>query len=284
MSNNDLLNSYFDGAMSEVEKQDFLNLVSSDPQLEKEFNFQQEVIDGLKNARIAELKARLDNVTIGGGYSSGIISKVALVGGVALIAGLAYYFNQPEVESIEVSPKEVVENIDELIIEDSQENTVDLEEATNTTPIESEDKEENVSATKTKSASKESVEINKPQLVEPVELTQEYDESLEVPGAGLNEKSETSNPVIDVEIDDSKKKYSFHYQLKSGRLFLYGSFDKGLYEILEFNTSKGKTLYLYYKDKYYGLSKAQDEITPLTEVKDSALVNKLERVRIDIKE
>lgn len=284
MSNNDLINSYFEGAMTEVEKKDFLNLISTDPAMKKEFDFQQEVIGGLKNARIAQLKARLDNVAVGGGYSGSIISKVALVGGVALVAGLAFYFSQSSTDTIEVAPKEVVEDVDDLITEQPEQEHGVSEEPSNTLAEEPKAKEEPVDNTSHKPAKKEEVEINKPQLVEPLDLTEEGDEDLEAPEAVLNEKSETSNPVIDVEIDNSKKKYSFHYQLKDGRLFLYGTFDKGLYEILEFNTSKGKTLYLYYKDNYYGLSKTRSEITPLSEVKDAALLNKLEQVRIDIKE
>ncbi|MTI39112.1 hypothetical protein [Fulvivirga lutimaris] len=284
MSNNDLINSYFEGAMTEVEKQDFLNLVSSDPAMKKEFDFQQDVIEGLKNARIAELKARLDNVAVGGGYTGSIISKVAVVGAVALVAGLAYYFNQPSTETIEVAPKEVVEDVNNLITEQPEIEQVASEESSNTMAEESQVNEEPTRITSRKPAKKEEVEINKPQLVEPLDLSEEGDEDLDVPEAVLNKKSETSNPAIDVEIDNSKKKYSFHYQLKDGRLFLYGAFDKGLYEILEFNTSKGKTLYLYYKESYYGLSKTQSEITPLSEVKDAALLNKLEQVRIDIKE
>lgn len=284
MSNNDLINSYFEGAMTEVEKQDFLNLVSTDPLLKKEFDFQHEVIEGLKNARIAELKARLDNVAVGGGYSGSIISKVALVGGVALVAGLAFYFSQSSTDTIEVAPKEVVEDVSNLISEQPEQEDGVSEESSNTLAEEPKTEEEPIHITSRKPAKKEEVEINKPQLVEPLDLTEEGDEDLEAPEAVLNEKSETGNPVIDVEIDNSKKKYSFHYQLKDGRLFLYGTFDKGLYEILEFNTSKGKTLYLYYKDNYYGLSKTQSEITPLSEVKDAALLNKLEQVRIDIKE
>ncbi len=287
MSNNDLLDSYFEGAMSEAEKQDFLNLVSNDSQLNKEFNFQQEVIDGLKSARVAELKARLNNVSVGGGYSGSIISKVAVIGGVALLAGLGYYFNfnEPVTEQIEVSPKEVTEEIDELIADnpETEPEAVEVESADQTTQPEVIEK---IILPKSTQVNKDEadVEINKPQLVEPLEFDEESDEVLEAPEVGLNTKSENSNPVIDVEIDNSKKKYSFHYQLKDGRLFLYGTFDKGLYEILEFNTSKGKTLYLYYKDKYYGLSRTQTAITPLSEVNDATLLNKLEQVRVDIKE
>jgi hypothetical protein len=290
MSKNELLETYFEGSMTEGERQDFLNQVSTDADLRQEFNFQSEIIEGLKQARITELKTMLDNVPVSGGIGSGsMLSKIASVGGVILVAGLSYYYlSDKNSEQEQIKPKQTIESFDDLIL--TEEKSIDEDAIGINNEIgqvaEAEIKESTTAkGNKNVRIEKSSVpQIRKPELIEPLELIEESDEEFETPSSGISDKSASPLSAIDVEIDNSKKKFSFHYQLKDGKLFLFGSFDKGLYEILEFNTSDGKTLFLYYKDKYYGLSKTQNDITPLNEVTEATLTTKLETVRKEIKE
>ncbi len=285
MSIKELVNAYFDGEMTEGERSDFLNKVSQDTELKKEFQFQSEIVEGLKSARVSQLKARLDNVPVGGGFSYGI-GKIAFIGGVIILSGLSYLYISNENNELPMAePKAVDDAYDELISKANE--SVDSDEKMELPKVTSTQKtiaSKNTTSRTERNAVATAPQINKPNTVEPLELVEETNDEFDVPESGLNENNASSLSTIDIDVDNSKKKYSFHYQLKEGRLFLYGSFDKGLYEILEFNSPDGKILYLYYKDKYYGLRKNQSEITPLAEITESSLISKLETARKEIKE
>jgi hypothetical protein len=285
MSKKDLVSAYFDGEMTISEGNDFLNNVSQDAELKNEFQFQSEIIEGLKAARVSELKAMLDAVPVGGGGAIAL-GKLAIIGGVLILSGLSYFYisNKDTIQPL-TEPKAIEDALDELI--SSSNNEEDIAEEFEQLEVQAEQKSV-ISKTEIIKPNKESIitspQINKPETIEPHELIEENNDEFDVPESGLIQKNTTTLSAIDIDVDNSKKKYSFHYQLKAGKLFLYGSFDKGLYEILEFNSPEGKILFLYYKDKYYGLSKNQSEIVPLDEVTEDSLISKLEAARREIKE
>jgi hypothetical protein len=285
MSKKDLVSAYFDGEMTKLEGNDFLNNVSKDAELKNEFQFQSEIIEGLKAARVSELKAMLDAVPVGGGGAIAL-GKLAIIGGVLILTGLSYFYisNKDSIQPL-TEPKAIEDALDELI--SSSNNEEDIAEEFEQLEVQAEQKSV-ISKTEIIKPNKESIitspQINKPETIEPHELIEENNDEFDVPESGLIQKNTTTLSAIDIDVDNSKKKYSFHYQLKAGKLFLYGSFDKGLYEILEFNSPEGKILFLYYKDKYYGLSKNQSEIVPLDEVTEDSLISKLEAARREIKE
>ena len=64
MENFEKVEAYFNNELNDSEKNDFLNEVESNAELKSEYNFQNEVINGIKEARKAELKAMLDKVPI----------------------------------------------------------------------------------------------------------------------------------------------------------------------------------------------------------------------------
>ncbi|HEX8039978.1 MAG TPA: hypothetical protein VF490_12545, partial [Chryseosolibacter sp.] len=82
-----------------------------------------------------------------------------------------------------------------------------------------------------------------------------------------------------VETDSKNSRYSFHYQFRDGKLFLYGPFEKNLYEIMEFFSDQKRTVFLYYKNHYYLLPEADSQVRPLTAIKDPALLKKLDESR-----
>ncbi len=289
MSNKELINAYFDGELSEVERQNLFSEIDKNPELKAEFNFQNEIVEGLKRARVAELKARLDNVPVSGGTIStgSTFLKVAVVTGVALIGALSYfYINKPEQEPISVEPKTLKEDVEELLeIEESTQDVVMAEQIEVNEPINEAKEATKNKVVKEKETIPSSPIINKPSAIQPIELddTDDNDEII-LPSTGLTKNNVTAISTIDIETDNSKKKYAFHYQLKEGKLFLFGDFDHGLYELLEFNANEGKILYLFYKGQYFNLDKNQVEITPLTVITDSTLIQELETVRKELKE
>ncbi|MEQ8924719.1 MAG: hypothetical protein RLO81_02835 [Fulvivirga sp.] len=283
MKNTELINAYFDGELSEVDKETFIKRLNSEPGLKKEFDLQSDIVEGIKSARKAELKAKLDAISVGsGGTTEGIstLKLAAFIGGVALIATVSYFALTGREASKEIlAPKEISEPIENLIPKNSDIASDIKEEDV----IKSEEKESltNKNSVSDKATSKTETrkpEIHKSTLVEPLEIDEESDEEV-APVSGLEEKPSIAPSSIDIHVDDSKRKYDFHYQFKDGKLYLFGSFDKGLYEILEFNSSEGKILYLFYKGTYYDIKQNSDDIQALKELTEPSLIKSLESVR-----
>ncbi len=93
-------------------------------------------------------------------------------------------------------------------------------------------------------------------------------------GRGEDRKAEINVSHVDVQIDSSNKKYNFHYQFESGKLMLFGSFDKSLYEVIEINGEQ-HSLFLFYKDQFYLLNEREKTIVRLSPIQDAALIAKL---------
>src|SRR5690606_25220997 len=90
----------------------------------------------------------------------------------------------------------------------------------------------------------------------------------------------TVESSIVVEVVDTGKRNDFHYQFKDGKLYLLGSFEKDLYEIMEFfNDDNKRTVFLYYNSAFYLLDEPRREPTPLTAISDPELLQKLRKYR-----
>lgn len=287
MSNIEKISAYLENEMSVEERHEFEQAVANDPELKSELDLQKDIIEGIKNERISELKAIMNNVPVGGSLGvGGTITFGKLASGIAILGlitlGAYYYFGS---ETDEFMPPKAIESIE---LAEDHEGDIDEDQAT--TAIESEDSEtteqsDNTLATaepskKTSASSTDNKvtepEINRPSAA-PLFETSESD-SLEAPTNEIVDNIERNLTSLDVEIDNTKKKYSFHYQFNGGKLFLYGDFDKELYEILEFKSKYDKTLFLYYEGKFYPLNKKQVKIIELKPVKERSLIEKLEKV------
>ncbi len=109
--------------------------------------------------------------------------------------------------------------------------------------------------------------------------SEETESSAARPETKTSESSPLSKSSIVVETDNSNKKYNFHYQFKNGKLYLYGTFEKNLYEIMEFFSGNKRTVFLYYKDSYYLLNEENETIKPLAPINDPSLLKKLKDYR-----
>jgi hypothetical protein len=98
------------------------------------------------------------------------------------------------------------------------------------------------------------------------------------PEAKISEAPLSKSSIV-VEVDNSNKKFNFHYQFKNGKLYLFGTFEKNLYEIMEFFSGNKRTVFLFYKDNYYLLSEENDTIKPLAPINDPTLLQKLKDYR-----
>ncbi len=295
----DLIDSYLNGEMSKGQINEFEKQLRQDPLLENEFQLQKDIVESIQHFRHAELKATLDAVEVGGTAFSGI--KVAAgIGLLALLGAGIYYFGTsdkskditPTVAEQEVTtPKEeandIVENTAEAI--DTKANNEEVTE--NISIIEKVDEDEKstkVLATSPKDndnvATKQQEIVDAPDITLP-EVVENFNETndnqiaenINVPVNKMQQATETYIPkTAVVEVED--KKYAFHYQFYDNKLYLYGDFENK-YEILELNTPKGISIYMFYNAQFYELKQDQEEITPLESIKDETLIEDLNTIK-----
>jgi len=277
MENFELIDDYVRGQLEGQEKKAFEQQLQADPSLQSEVTLQQHLIEGIKKARITELKTMLNQVPItgamqaGAGLSAGQIAAVVITSAVVVTSTLFYF-----------RPWKSTSNPDVKIEKPVVENTTPTK--TEVTAPEVKTEENKVVAVEpkkkeTKKAVTSSTKKARPdiQVIDPTdELTS--NPSNEVKAKTDKDLGAVSESRIEVETIDSNKEYAFHYQFNQGKLTLYGKFDKGLYEIIEVNGA-AHSVFLYYKNNYYLLNEKETSIIPLTPIRDGQLIKKLRDYR-----
>ncbi|HTH56879.1 MAG TPA: hypothetical protein VL728_12595 [Cyclobacteriaceae bacterium] len=280
MENFDQIDDYLRGQLNGHEKEAFEQQLKADPSLKSELDLQKQLIEGIKNARISQLKTMLSQVPVTGAMTSGAgLSAGQIAAGVitsAIVAtGTLFYF-QPWKASDKVEVK--------------TEQPVTETATTKTEPKVEAKTSENTKESKTRSAieskTKASKEVVTPQVQAVRPNLQVVDPTSELTSTPSTEEKAkvdknigaVSDSRIEVENVDNDKQYSFHYQFSQGKLILYGKFDKALYEIIEINGSS-HSVFLYYKDAYYTLDEKEATVTPLTAIRDKELLKKLKEYR-----
>lgn len=278
MSQIELIEDYLTNRMDDGARSAFEEQMNADPQLKAEVNLQKGIIEGVKSARAAELKAMLNNVPIGGA-SSAFIGKIAIATISAGILGTVLYFGLKPTASEEIiTPTEEIttEQPHTPSIETPKEQIETIAESIETQPVESEKIKNNSSAEVVRPKKAEKVT---PPSIDVLDLTEDINNNKEEMVAPRSTKKPTlSASTIEVELDDSNKSYSFHYQFKDSRLALYGPFDSSLYEIIELNGAV-HSIFLYYNDSYYHLDQKEHSVVPLIMIRDTKLLNMLEEYR-----
>ena len=280
MNNFTKVEAYFNNELSSSEKSNFLNEIESNAELKSEYNFQNEIINGIKEARKAELKAMLNKVPIAT-VSTATTGLYKILAGsmAAIILGTASWYYFSKTEQVELGYKT------EVVINSSEEAAKN-----NISPL-----EKNLKSTDSPTLIKKEANKGAKPMVEQKEITSAVsiptlpnaendfenqpltEENLDIP-SDISSASINLSSKVDVEIV-MKKKYSFHYQYSQSKLVLYGEFEEGLFEILELNKEDKVEVYLYYKSNYYYIHNNTDSITPLKPVSDKNLKLKLDRLR-----
>jgi len=275
MENFELIEKYLANQLHGAEKEAFELQLKTDASLQGDVTLQQQIIEGIKKARITELKTMLGQVPVTGLMQTGVSAVKIMTGAItagAIITGAIFYFKP--------APKEtsapIVENELPAVPDAKTEpDPIDPKEEKNPTlasetPKGKELKKKPLAPLKSQKATRPKIEV-----VDPTgELAKD-------PAHGQKTTKPQSVVVtsrIGVDINSSSSKYSFHYQFTQSKLVLYGIFDAGLYEIIEVNGDT-HSIFLYYKDNYYLLNEKQSAITPLTVIKDAELVKKLKEYR-----
>lgn len=281
MDNNNLIDRYFEGEMSEVEMREFETSLQQDPVLEKEFIFQQEIIETLKASRMAELKANLNAIDISS-VTTGIgstwiyktVASVVVVGGA--ITYFAFFNDSPATIEEETTPIETITS-DNVGTDNREEETVSTTtEIENIVTDEDAVKPNNVIETDPDVKEESQVRDTETTTLASPEVTDDFGDiddaaSNALPPANeLIDKSAFEHSTISVVVNNNKKKYTFHYQLKANTLILYGTFDK-VYEVLDFKHDDQSDLFFFYDNKYYDIDDSQSGIKAFQEMEGEEL-------------
>ena len=298
----ELLDDYLTHRMREEDRAAFEQKLQADPDLHHEYALQKRMIKGIKEARAAELKAMLDKVPVPpGGTGNTVATRIILGTVVSLVIAAAgyWYFNQEDQNrptpktTVKEEQKQPESETPATSEAESDDRTTRDQPAVPVQPRAESDKNQTSAGTE---HSKPSLAKKPGPLQTPDEPGEEDSpdgpvldvfnpdpEETRNTGIKLNKGDETlaarGNSSIVVETDRENRRYSFHYQFREGKLFLFGPFEQNLYEIMEFFADDKRTVFLYYNDRYYLLEEASDEVRPLTPITDPALLKKLVEYR-----
>lgn len=300
----DKIDNYHSGLMSSEEMVKFESDLTSDPSLKTESDLQGEIIEGLKQYRKSELKARLNAVDLAPSWVEFVQQSTLMksFGGVAVatVIGAGIYFYGEPVDELPAGADVVVEGptyeSPEFVwsLGDEKENESAIvkdnkvAQATIEAPVSKDSKltsnaavssvEAVVSEAETKETKKE-VPFT-PDFNAPNAKSIEDEEVLKT--AVLEELPEKSSTVIANEPIDVKteitKGLNIKYKYYDGKLFLSGDFDRAPYEILEINSASGRRIYVKYLDKYYQVG-VTDRLSNLPQVTDVATIDELKLLR-----
>jgi hypothetical protein len=271
------LEDYLDNKLSANDRKAFEDKLSQDSELKNELDLQQSIREGIKQARLAELKGMLNTIPISSiptSHTSYLLKVGTWVAITGLVATATYFYLTKEIDSI--TPKQPVLSPQEEVLPAQQEQNESLEKVETEEPKLSEGKV----ATKNKNVNP-AVSPKRPlpmEVYDPSRESQEASEKFELEQLAVISKAFVTSS-IEVETNTADKRLHFHYLFKENRLLLFGNFEENLYEILEFISSDKKTVVLYYKSNYYLLDINKSEPTLLSPIKNKALLKKLKEHR-----
>lgn len=287
MTNFELIDDYLSNKLTAAEKEAFEKQLNNDPSLRSDLDFQKRIVEGIRTARAAELKSMLSKVPVGGSSISMDFPVMKMAAGIiaagAVGAAIYFYVTRGETPPFDKAATDLnkIEQLKEPEKQPEDVTKVARDSAESEAPVVAPEKESKKEPARKKSTSKAEVKpAEKPKLevADPsTELESSDNTKTENPTASLR-RSDITPSHIQVDIDSSSKKYDFHYQFVNGKLVLYGSFDKSLYEVLEIN-GDSHSVFLFYKNSYYLLDEGQHKITKLEPITDKALISKLKEYR-----
>lgn len=239
--------------------------------MKEEVQFQQRIIQGVRQARAAELKTMLSNVPVNGGtWSTGKISAAAVTVGIIATSLYLYMTDEPAALPPVQTTQEIVQP------SQTPNETPSTPEALNNEKPENAAQPDKANS-QASSSKKPSTPVVKPDI-QVADPSVEFTETERVTEHNTTGRSEISPSKIEVVTGTTDKKHNFHYQFADNKLLLYGPFDNSLYEILEIH-GEGHAVFLFYKENYYLLDEHQAAVTRLEPIRDSQLLKKLKEYR-----
>jgi hypothetical protein len=273
----EILDDYLSDRLGEQDRAAFEQRLQADPDLRHEYTVQKQVIEGIRAARVAELKAMLNNVPVpSGNTGNALSSKIALGAAATLVVAAGLYFFLKEDEADLVIPR-----AEEQIQPEAQPETTDAQPAEADSPtalpqaIDTPAEEAPVESDKNQTSA--GTEHSKPSLARRPGPVSAPDVS--TPRADIDRERGPSaflESTIAVETTSENPQYAFHYQFKDGKLLLFGPFRRESSKVIELASGASRrAFYLAYEGKYYLLPDSSGQIKPLMPLKDSTLIQKL---------
>lgn len=292
MTNNERIEAYFNNELTESEGQQLMQDINSDASLKSEFQFQENVIDGIKDYRKKELIARLDNIQVASTGQSILLKSLGIVG-IATVVTVGTYMminqaeDQPVINEELNNTEQIVaqpEDTQDAVVEEIASNPIVEEKANEDMVAEADDVPSDVASDATTTVTPDNDDstvvpnIVIPEVEEPESGTSlNVDEDLNAPEAMASSAIRLRSST-DVEVKLSKR-YDFHYQVKDGGLILFGKFNDSPFEVIELKTNQGINSYLYFEEHFYSLANVSDEIMPLRRIENKELIKELEKRR-----
>jgi hypothetical protein len=285
----ELLDGFFEGALSSSEESTLMNRLAIDGELKSEFEFQNDIINTIKETRKLELKNRLDNINIKWYHNISNGWKVAATATIVTVSTLTAYYlfdiQEDFKNRIDIAQNEIIldaydsemVDIPQKPVADTPEKVQNIQASTHEPIAETTKKDESVEESVIRS--ERTVDVVVPDVIEDFEDVENIDME-NVTAGDINTMSPSRKDLhSSVEIKSVlHKKFNFHYHFSKGTLTLYGNFEDVPYEILEINTASGKRFYLNYKDNFYNIINT-DNIIPLEPVTNETLINELNIVK-----
>jgi hypothetical protein len=281
----EMIEEYILDRMDSGQKAAFEQLLTKDPLVKQEFEVQKDIIQSIQNTRKAEFKARLNKIEVSSGLGWSNASKIAasllLVSSIG--AGAYFLYNQ---DNAPVSKP--VETIQEIVISENKEEqidkTIDIEKQAEKTPtvssntkVAEETKIKPVKKEKSIASSPEvTAQVNIPQISESFSGSDNIEKSISLPNSEVTKAIDTKAKLDVSLVEDAGE---IGYQYFNNKLFLFGEFSAGKYEVLELNNARKKEMYLYFKNEYYYLNPNTFDKTQLKNIKNQEIINQLDLIR-----
>lgn len=292
---NEQIDLYLSNRMSDEEAIAFEQKVQEVPGLSEKLAYERMIIGGIQDFRKQQLKNHLASIPVGNQlWYSGFLSQAAKISYGVLIAsgvglGLWSLLDDAPADNLANEVKEestmeaqrVVEKEERNVISETPE--ISLPESSVAMSTKTEPVESAIPAIQKRKEEKTTHEVFVPVIEVPddesliMEETGFESAALEEMAVGGEVATTLAIPDVLVESDGIQ---SLRYRYFDGKLNLYGDYSGDEYQILEINSSKGKMMYLFFKESYYAL-KPVSEVSVLKKITDSGLITELEIIRLN---
>lgn len=277
------IEAYILNKMDSGQKAAFEQLLAQDPLVNQEFEIQKDIIKTIQDTRKSELKARLNKIEVNGSGWSNAAKVAASLLLISSIGAGAYFFNnpnsKPDGKSIEITNEtsNTVKTITPSTTTVEVENTIPQTEPVSEKLVKSEKLApiavQSPKATPTPVAT---TPVNIPQISDNFADADNLDKSISLPNATIAKTVDTK-AKLDVSLIDEAGEIAYQYY--NNKLFLFGKFSAGKYEILELNNASKKEMYLYFNNQYYYLNPNTFDKIQLESIKNQEIKNQLELIR-----
>ena len=255
-----------------------------DSGLKEEFNFQKELVEGIRESRRLELKSRLSNIPINTPLFQTVGFKAIAVASISAGIGVGAYFIFNEDDNGTISEIDLNEqstaSIEEKSIPEVPEAITPIEIEKDEPDIKKETPQEKpkTEAIAKNTEVKPEIKVVEPNVIQPdiVEVFEDGEIASNDLGNddrinGIEDVKEHVESTVEIAtVKDKRNK--FHYK-----------FYEMPYEIIELNSTKGKSYFLYYNDSYFRLLTKQEKATPLIKIENDSLVNELRIIQSNLK-